>query len=153
MTRNRNIILLPVRHEYAHAIFLGKKTVEFRKTSVPDNITHIVVYSCRPDSAVLWYCGVSNCIELPPGLLWDHYGRMGAVDKDDFFNYYRGCQVGRCYILENPVSFQVPIHLDELQSVFAPPRSFAYLSEDDWNRINDRKIFSSGAVKAVSHLV
>ncbi|MEW5948183.1 MAG: ASCH domain-containing protein [Thermodesulfobacteriota bacterium] len=137
--KNRNVIALAINPIYAHAIFSGDKTVEFRRNGTPTIITHIVVYSTNPDQMVLGYCEVCNCVEAPPEILWRDFGKYGFIYKDDFFSYYQGYSIGKCYLLKNPRLFIRPLPLAQCQSFSKAPQSFVYVTNNEWKNIKRKK--------------
>lgn len=54
-TRVGRVALISIRPRYAHAILDGRKTVEFRKRRLAEDVTHVVIYSTRPDRAVIGF--------------------------------------------------------------------------------------------------
>ncbi|MCP3875089.1 MAG: ASCH domain-containing protein [Desulfobacteraceae bacterium] len=137
--KTKHVIVLSINPVYAHAILLGQKTVEFRRNGVPSTIKKIVIYSTKPDQKLLGYCDVTNCIIDTPEKLWQDYGKYGYVSHYDFLHYYKGYKVGKCYILENPRSFKLPVSLERCKTFSTAPQSFAYLDKSEWRNLR-RKI-------------
>ena len=50
------VALLSIRPEYAEAIFAGRKTVEFRRAPLADDVSVVVVYVTQPVGRVIgWF--------------------------------------------------------------------------------------------------
>jgi predicted transcriptional regulator len=139
-TKNKNVIALSINPKYAHAILSNKKTVEFRRNGVPNSIKNILVYSTMPDQKILGYCDVIECVIETPNVLWKKFGHRGFISFDDFSRYYEGYDLGKCYILENPRCFKIPISLKNFRSLSAPPQSFAYVDKTEWMNIKRKKV-------------
>lgn len=137
--KTKHVITLAINPIYAHAILSGKKTVEFRRNGVPSEIQKIVIYSTKPDQKIIGYCDVSRCVVDSPENLWQYFGDLGFISYDDFKNYYKGYEVGKCYILENPQIFKSPLPLEKCKTFSAPPQSFAYLDKNEWRNFRRRK--------------
>ena len=133
------MITLAINPIYAHAILSGKKTVEFRRNGVPSEIQKIVIYSTKPDQKIIGYCDVSKCVVDSPENLWQHFGDLGFISHNDFNNYYKGYEVGKCYILKNPRIFKNPLTLEKCKTLSVAPQSFAYLDKNEWRNFRRRK--------------
>ncbi len=138
-SKTKHVITLSINPVYAHAILSGQKTVEFRRNGVPTNIKNIVIYSTKPDQKLLGYCDVAKCIVESPEKLWQNYGKYGFISHHDFSNYYKGAEVGKCYILNNPRSFKLPKPLEKCKSFSTAPQSFAYLDKNEWKNLRRKK--------------
>ena len=64
------VVLLPIKPEYANAIFTGEKRVEFRKKEFGRPVSHIVVYSSSPEKKVLGYFKISFVDVANPMTAW-----------------------------------------------------------------------------------
>ncbi len=137
--KTKHIIILSINPIYARAILSGKKTVEFRRNGVPSNIQKIVIYSTKPDQEILGYCDVKECIIDSPEKLWKEFGSLGFINYQDFSKYYYGYEIGKCYLLDNPKSFNKAIPLNECKTLANAPQSFAYLDKNEWRNFRRRK--------------
>lgn len=129
------VALMSIRPRYAHAILEGRKTVEFRKRPLADDVTHVVIYSTVPDRAVIGYFTVDGQETCTPESLWDEYRDQGVIGEGDFFNYYAsreratGIRVGTATRLSRTLSL-----VDDL-GVARPPQSFQYLPGDRFEKV------------------
>lgn len=137
--KTKHVIALAINPVYAHAILAGKKTVEFRRNGVPSNIQKIVIYSTKPDQTILGYCDVSRCIVDSPDNLWRDFGELGYICYQDFYGYYEGYDVGKCYLIENPQILMSPLPLEKCKTFNTPPQSFTYLHKNEWRNLKRRK--------------
>ena len=137
--KTKFVIIMAINPMYARAILSGKKTVEFRRNGVPSNIQKIVIYSTKPDQEILGYCDVKKCIVDSPDKLWKDFGEFGLINNQDFSKYYYGYEVGKCYLLDNPKTFNKPISLNKCKTLSSAPQSFAYLNINEWRNFRRRK--------------
>ncbi|MFH2045141.1 MAG: ASCH domain-containing protein [Pseudomonadota bacterium] len=137
--KTKHVIALAINPVYAHAILSGKKIVEFRRNGVPSNIQKIVIYSTKPDQTILGYCDVSKCVVDSPDNLWRDFGESGYITYHAFSSYYKGYEVGKCYIIENPRLFKSPLPLEKCKTFSTAPQSFTYLDKNEWRNLKRRK--------------
>lgn len=133
--KNINVIALAIHPKYAHAIISGEKKVEFRRNGVPRNITHILIYSTKPDQKIIGYCEVNDIVVATIQSLWKNFGKVGLINRDLFLSYYENYNQGTCYILKNPKKFKNPIPLNKCNLFKSPPQSFVYISSSEWKNI------------------
>ncbi len=137
--QDKNVVVLAVRPNYAHAIMSGKKTVEFRRNGTPVNISHVAVYSTSPDKMILGICNVTKCVVASPQQLWRKYGQKGRINRKEFFTYFEGMLKGKCYILKKPKQFSRPILLKDCWSFSRSPQSFVYIYKREWQRLRKKR--------------
>lgn len=129
------VALISIRPRYAHAILDGRKTVEFRKRRLAEDVTHVVIYSTRPDRAVIGFFRVGGQETLPPNALWDEFQDEGEITQDDFFDYYRGYSHGTVIKVERVTRLPQELSLSRDLGIKAPPQSFRYLSQDTFEKV------------------
>lgn len=129
------VALMSIRPRYARAILEGRKTVEFRKRPLAEDVTHVVIYSTVPDRAVIGYFTVQAQKTRTPAELWKEFHDQGVIDEGDFFAYYAGrdqatgIQVGTVTRLRDPLS------LADHLGVARPPQSFQYLTDSGFAKV------------------
>ena len=137
-----NILLLSIRPEYAQKIFQEKtKKVELRRVRPRlENDDIVVVYVSSPIKAVVGYFKVIKVVREPIAYLWEMVADKAGVTPEEFYNYYRGVEVGVGIFFKHIRPFKKPIELERLRqelSNFRPPQSYRYLEPIDWNIIKD----------------
>ncbi len=137
--KNKNVLAVAIAPKFAYAILAGKKSVEFRRNGAPTNISHIVLYSTKPDQKVIGYCKIRECIVASPSILWQEFGKYGGIDKDDFNSYYEGRPLGKCYIIEKSFEFVQPILLSNCKSFKSAPQSYVYMAQFEWENLTRKK--------------
>jgi predicted transcriptional regulator len=138
--KNRNVIVISIKPQFAHGILNGVKKVEFRRNGCPTEISHLVLYSIVPDQSILGFCEVKNCVIASPDELWKRYGKDGLIKENEFLKYYQGHSTGKCYLLNNPQTFVRPVPLDKCRSFKKSPQSFVYMDEREWINLKRKKV-------------
>ena len=129
------VALMSIHPRYAWAILEGRKTVEFRKRRLADDVTHVVIYSTLPDRAVVGYFAVEGQVTSTPASLWGQFHDRGVIDESDFFTYYAGrdratgIRVGAVTRLRTPLSLALDLGVPH------PPQSFQYLPSDRFAKV------------------
>lgn len=137
-----NILLLSIRPQYANKIFQEKtKKVELRRVRPRlENDDIVVVYVSSPRKAVVGYFTVKKVVREPIGDLWERVKDKAGVTPEEFYNYYRGVELGVGIFFKQIKLFNNPIDLESLRQCFynfRPPQSYRYLNSMDWEIIRD----------------
>ena len=119
--------LLSIQSEFAHLIFDGKKTVEFRKVCFDEHIRCVYVYSTSPDKMILGYFIVDKVEELPPKELWLKYGKRGCVSEDFFFKYFKDKKKGYAICISKVVVLRHSIVPEDIFGRKYVPQNFMYI--------------------------
>lgn len=130
------VALLSIRPEFAQAIFGGRKTVEFRRSPLSNDITTAVVYATQPIGLVLGWFTIAGISESTPDGLWRRFRSSGAIGRRDYFKYFDGAH--RAFAIEIAEVWPLPDPkpLDELVPGLRPPQSFQYLpSAEVWRTL------------------
>ncbi len=134
--KNKTIILLPIYPKYANAIMDGRKKVEFRKKNIPKTIEYVLVYSTVPEKKVIGYFKVKEVQEKTPKELWDDFGDCGEIEKDLFFDYYKGNEFAKGIVIEATTIFENPITLTDIDNNLRAPQSFRYIDDKMWKKVS-----------------
>jgi predicted transcriptional regulator len=130
---SRKNILLSIKPRYVSLIFSGHKKIELRK-KIPTLIKgdRVYVYSSTPEKKIVGFFVVSRVISGEPGFVWDRTKHHNGVEKDFFFEYYRGKDLAHGIKIQSVVKFLEPISLESLRTKhgkFSPPQSYMYVDE------------------------
>ncbi len=128
------VALLSIRPEFARPIFAGRKTVEFRRSRLPGDITTAVVYATQPIGLVLGWFRIAGISESTPDGLWRRFRSSGAIDRRAYFDYFDGARRAFGIEIADPTPLKRPIPLEALLPGLRPPQSFQYLIADDVSR-------------------
>ncbi|EMK08548.1 RNA-binding protein [Leptospira sp. ZV016] len=93
-TKNRRVVFLPIKPEFAHKIMNGEKNIEFRKKFSSQEVETIVIYSSSPEKRVIGYATVDSIVIDTPDSLWKRFYKKGGIDKDRFSSYFNGKETG-----------------------------------------------------------
>ncbi|EJO79088.1 ASCH domain protein [Leptospira interrogans serovar Pomona str. Kennewicki LC82-25] len=93
-TKNRRVVFLPIKPEFAHKIINGEKNIEFRKKFSSQEVETIVIYSSSPEKRVIGYATVDSIVIDTPDSLWKRFYKKGGIDKDRFSFYFNGKETG-----------------------------------------------------------
>ena len=121
------VALMSIRPCYVHEILNGEKRVEFRKRPLARDVTHVLVYSTAPVSAVVGAFVIDEQVTVAPQLLWDRFADIGGIEPTAFKTYYAdrsagtGITIGAVFRTENP------IRLRSIAGTQHPPQSFRYI--------------------------
>ena len=129
------VALLPIRPRFARSIMSGEKKVEFRKVRFRSNVSRVVVYASSPIKRVLGYFHVANIHKAPPAELWARYAQVGGLDRDEFLAYYASSGEGVAIGIGEVRSLPDPLPLDTLGSLLRVPQSFAYLTDEAFQKL------------------
>jgi predicted transcriptional regulator len=128
--RAGRVALLSIRPEYAEAIFSGRKTVEFRRSPLADDVEVVVVYVTQPVGQVIGWFTVRQVRRSTPKALWRRFSSVGGIGRTAYFDYFDGAE--RAYGIEIDVVsvLTTPLELDQLLPGLRAPQSFRYLAAD-----------------------
>lgn len=123
-------VILSIKPVYANAILEGVKTVEFRKRIFKKNVDKIFIYSSSPIKMIVGYFTFSNIVEDTPENLWKTFQKVGGINKDDFFEYYKETEKGFGIVIKEVVKFEVEKDPIEFIENFTAPQSYVYLERE-----------------------
>ena len=124
-----HVALLSIQPEYANAIFTGEKSVEFRKQSFKQPVTHVVVYSSSPEQKILGYFEIAFVDVGHPTTIWRRYRGNGAIASENYRAYFDGKSQAVAYGIKKSFKLRKPISIGSFQPGLEAPQSFCYLEE------------------------
>jgi len=122
-------ILFSIKPEYSNRIFSGEKKFEFRKQRIKHRLDVVYVYETRPTKKIVGWFNVKNVICGSPSDIWNRCGKVGGIEKKDYFKYCGDKKVIYAFEIDRAIRFDAPIELSELDPAFTPPQSYVYLSQ------------------------
>ncbi|WP_364512709.1 hypothetical protein [Nocardioides sp. LML1-1-1.1] len=120
--------------------------VEFRRTPIADDVTHVVVYATAPTKMVVGIFEVDAVEALTPASAWRKFGKVGAIDPDAFDAYYQGAATAHVIKVRRAERLASPLSLAQIDPALRAPQSFQYLDADVIDRIAPSRPAVSGAV-------
>jgi predicted transcriptional regulator len=127
----QRVALLSIRPEFAHAIFAGDKTVEFRRAPLASDIKVALVYATVPVGQVIGWFTIARIAASTPGGLWRRFARHGAITKRAYFDYFDGASRAFGIEIATVVGLEPSLALEELVPGLRAPQSFQYLAAAD----------------------
>lgn len=118
---------MSIHTRWAEAIMDGSKRVEFRKRRLAPDIQTVLVYATAPVSKVIGSFTIDCIVSGSPMEIWERFGRVGVINRDDFFAYFDGADSAVAIVVSDAERFDVPVPLESIDPRPAVPQSFAYL--------------------------
>ena len=141
-TVDREFALLAIHPKYVDAIVEGKKRVEFRKTMFKKPVTDIVVYATAPIKLIVCHFRIESITIDEVDRLWDAYHNIGGIEFGEFFRYFSDNKIGVAIEIGNLSLLKKPFPIWKLDNNITAPQSFVYLTGNQFNNINRRKLVS-----------
>lgn len=120
--------ILSIRPEYVKAILEGNKRYEFRKKPFKKNVKEVLVYATKPVGKIVCKFYIESVIQDTPENLWEDFGDLSGLSRDEFFAYFEGKEKGTAIEIKKVEKFPEPIDPKKLLSDFRPPQSWIYVS-------------------------
>lgn len=136
------IMLLSVKPRFAKAILDGAKHVELRRVLPSEEIRQVVLYSTSPEQAVVGWFDVERIEVGSPGSLWQRFGAVSSLSKEEFDAYFTGCVQGVAIVVGDTSELEPPLPLQVLGAV-RPPQSFSYLPDEVLELLENQSIRSA----------
>lgn len=126
--------LISLEERHANRILDGTKTVELRRRPMNVAIGATVwIYVKMPVGSVVGCAKVTGLHALAPSTLWNRFGAVSGLQRQEFFEYFSGLPKAFALSLSQPTRLASPIPLSKLRDVssgFHPPQFFANVASD-----------------------
>ncbi|TGK15723.1 ASCH domain-containing protein [Leptospira fluminis] len=126
-TKNRRVVFLPIKPEFAHKIISGEKNIEFRKKFSTQDVDTIVIYSSSPEQRVIGYATIDSVVIDTPDSLWNRFSKKGGIDKDRFSSYFDGKETGIGIRIKSVSKLKEPMTPAQLGIQGVIPQNFKFL--------------------------
>jgi len=121
-------VLLSIKPEYANKIFAGTKKYEFRRSIFKNpNVKTIVVYSSSPVQKVIGEFEIETILRKDIDQLWNLTEQESGINKDFFFEYYKGKETGFAIKIKKTKKYDEPLDIKR-DFKLTPPQSFVYIT-------------------------
>ena len=117
---------MSIRPPYAEAIFRGEKRFEFRRTIFRKPVDTVVVYVTSPTCLVAGEFDVTEIVSDSVEDLWRRTSNHAGIDRELFFDYFEGCELGYAIAIGGVRLYKKPLDLSLNFGVRAP-QSFVYI--------------------------
>lgn len=129
------VALFSIKPEYANAILDGSKEVEFRRTSLASDVSHVVIYATSPVQRVVGTFEVAGVESAVPEELWANYSHVGGIGHAAYTGYFAGTDTGYAIKVRRPRLLDTPLRLDDLSPGLRAPQSYQYLRGEALKRV------------------
>ena len=102
--------------------------MEFRRTSLAADVTHVVIYATSPIKKVMGAFEVAGVERDEPEALWKTYRSVGGVARNDYTGYFK--DTAYAIKVRSPRQLLHPLNLSDLSPSLRAPQSFQYLRDD-----------------------
>lgn len=124
-------ILISLAQRHADNIFAGRKQIELRRRTMHVSPGTIVwVYVTLPVGSIVGRAKITAVHRAAPSTLWDQFGAVSGLSKDEFLEYLDGVDEGVVLVLEDARYLRLPLSLDAIRQIaagFNPPQFFVRL--------------------------
>ena len=119
--------LISIRPEFVQKIYSANKRFEFRKRS-PKHGGLFLIYETSPVQRVTGCFFSSKTIAMEPKALWDCCSEFSGIERERFFDYFKGVSKGCGIVIDRAMRFSEPYQLSALGQDVSVPQSFSYVS-------------------------
>lgn len=136
---------MPIKPVFCSRILSGEKQFEFRRSSVRNDTSHIIIYSSSPVKKIVAIAEVSSVITASPSVIWEKTKIAAGITRKLFREYFRGAKKACAIEIGKIDTLQRPMHPVEISEGFNVPQSFSYVGRDFLDQIirtgiNDKQI-------------
>ncbi|GHT53730.1 hypothetical protein AGMMS49982_17280 [Bacteroidia bacterium] len=119
--------ILSIKPIYANNILSGGKKVEFRKKVFKKSVERVYIYASSPQKMIVGYFTIQKIVEDTPANLWDKFYKIGGIDKENFFEYFKDSNTGYSIVIKDVVKFDKERDPIDVIENFSAPQSYIYL--------------------------
>jgi predicted transcriptional regulator len=127
-------ILISLAPRHAKNIFDGVKHIELRRR--PMNVepgTTVWIYVTLPVGALMGRAKIAALHTASPSSLWQRFGTVSGLTKNEFLDYLDGLSQGIVLVLEDVRTLREPMSLGALRHLaagFNPPQFFIRIDDE-----------------------
>lgn len=126
-------VLLSIKPKYVEEMVRGRKRYEFRRRVFRRDVKEAWIYATSPVRKIVGTFRVGEIVRDSPMSLWRRFGEFSGVCEREFFDYFRGVEVGFAIRIDSLRVFKAPVDPWEIFADFKPPRCFRYFDESSLN--------------------
>lgn len=115
-------LMMSIHHDFAQAIYDGKKKYEFRKNHVTQDVRWVYMYETAPYKQVTGRFSVKNVLTADPNVLYLLCGKYeeSHLTRKQFKQYYAGSKTGTALEIDKVEKFDQPKTLANFDIKRAP---------------------------------
>jgi len=138
MKKTQKIVLISIKLEYAKKILLGVKRYEYRKQSIHQDTSHILLYVTSPIMRIVGIAEVKSIHEGDPSTLWEQTKHAGGVTRKFYREYFLKKTKAFAIELDQIIPLNYWVNPKDIVMTFYPPQSFKYVNSDFYNDVIGR---------------
>ena len=143
--KKNNLLLISIKPQYAKKIFEGEKTIELRKSAPQrlDSDSYMLIYVTSPVKELWGVCKIQSIIKNEPEIIWNEYGNVCGISREDFNDYYKEATNGYGIQLKEIKALENTISLEELRVMipgFTAPQTYRYIDKELINNDSLKKL-------------
>ena len=123
-------VLMSIKPQYVEKIISKEKTYEFRKSIFKKEVNNVIIYATAPEKKIVGSFELEDIIKDTPSNLWENFSNKAGISKNDFFDYFKGKDVGFALKIGKLNILDDFIDVDCLED-FRAPQSFMYVVDKD----------------------
>ena len=123
-------VLMSIKPQYVEKIISKEKTYEFRKSIFKKEVNNVIIYATSPEKKIVGSFELEDIIKDTPSNLWNNFSDKAGISKKDFFDYFKGKDVGFALKIGKLNILDDFIDVDCLED-FRAPQSFMYVVDKD----------------------
>lgn len=124
-------VLLSIKPQFAYKIFNGEKKYEYRRSIFKRRDIHkIIVYASAPVKRIIGEMSMEYIFCDHPEIIWEETKKYSGVEKDGFFNYFKGKVFGFAIKIKSAHLYREPVDPKSIIKNFRPPQNFKYLQKN-----------------------
>jgi type I restriction enzyme S subunit len=108
----------------------GTKHYEFRRSIFKDSIDRVFIYETAPVKKVVASFSIDEILEDHPSKLWERCQSVSGIDRESFFEYFKGKETGFAIKIKDLDVFKTPIDPAQAIPDFVAPQSFRYVEQN-----------------------
>lgn len=121
------IAFMPIKPVYVERILSGQKLFEFRRTSIRQDTTHLIIYSSFPTKRIVGVVEVRSIITASPTATWERTKYAAGISRRLFREYFQGAKKACAIEIQSVFPLKNPLPPHEIVPEFNVPQSYRYV--------------------------
>jgi predicted transcriptional regulator len=118
---------MPIKPVYVERILSGQKLFEFRRTSIRQDTTHLILYSSSPVKRIMGVAEVSSILTASPTVTWERTKHAAGISRRLFREYFKGSKKASAIEIQSVFTLNNPLAPHEIIPKFHIPQSYRYV--------------------------
>jgi len=118
---------MPIKPVYVERILSGQKLFEFRRTSIRQDTTHLILYSSSPVKRIMGVVEVGSILTASPTATWERTKHAAGISRRLFREYFKGAKKACAIEIQSVFALKKPMAPHEIFPKFHIPQSYRYV--------------------------